>query len=64
MQDVVDSHPGLGFLQNAPEFHSRYVCTVIARLFFTGNVNWTRRLSLPELRRSRFVQVSDLTRTD
>jgi len=29
LQDVVDSHPGLMFLQDAPEFHSRYVQTVI-----------------------------------
>ncbi len=28
IQDVVDSHPGLTFLQDAPEFHSRYVHTV------------------------------------
>jgi len=28
LQDVVDSHPGLTFLQDAPEFHSRYVQTV------------------------------------
>ena len=28
LQDVVDSHPGLMFLQDAPEFHSRYVQTV------------------------------------
>ena len=31
VQDVVDSHPGLGFLKEATEFHSRYVHTV--RLF-------------------------------
>lgn len=29
VQDVVDSHPGLTFLKTAPEFHSRYVHTVI-----------------------------------
>ena len=28
VQDVVDSHPGLGFLKEATEFHSRYVHTV------------------------------------
>jgi len=28
LQDVVDTHPGLTFLQDAPEFHSRYVQTV------------------------------------
>ena len=28
LQDVVDTHPGLTFLLEAPEFHSRYVNTV------------------------------------
>ena len=31
IQDVVDSHPGLGFLKEATEFHSRYVHTVSLR---------------------------------
>lgn len=28
MQDVIETHPGLGFLKEATEFHSRYVHTV------------------------------------
>lgn len=28
VQDVVDTHPGLTFLKEATEFHSRYVHTV------------------------------------
>lgn len=28
VQDIVDTHPGLTFLKQAPEFHSRYVHTV------------------------------------
>ncbi|XP_043926734.1 serine/threonine-protein phosphatase 2A regulatory subunit B'' subunit alpha-like [Protopterus annectens] len=28
LQDVVDTHPGLTFLKDAPEFHSRYITTV------------------------------------
>lgn len=27
-QDVVNSHPGLSFLKEASEFHSRYITTV------------------------------------
>lgn len=27
-QDVVETHPGLTFLKDAPEFHSRYITTV------------------------------------
>jgi hypothetical protein len=39
IQDIVDTHPGLGFLKEATEFHSRYVHTVSAAslpLFFLG----------------------------
>ncbi|KAK2090359.1 hypothetical protein P7K49_031615 [Saguinus oedipus] len=28
LQDVVDTHPGLTFLKDAPEFHSRYITTI------------------------------------
>lgn len=60
VQDVVDTHPGLAFLKEAAEFHSRYVHTVIARIFYTVNRSWTGRISLPELRRSNFLQVNFL----
>ena len=33
IQDVVDTHPGLLFLKEATEFHSRYVHTVSIHLF-------------------------------
>lgn len=58
VQDVVDTHPGLAFLKEASEFHSRYVHTVIARIFYTVNRSWTGRITLPELRRSNLLQVS------
>jgi serine/threonine-protein phosphatase 2A regulatory subunit B'' len=35
VQDVVDTHPGLGFLKEATEFHSRYVHTVSPLLTFS-----------------------------
>ena len=35
IQDVVDSHPGLGFLKEATEFHSRYVHTVSEYLYLS-----------------------------
>lgn len=34
IQDIVDTHPGLGFLKEATEFHSRYVHTVIILSYF------------------------------
>ena len=48
------------FLQDAPEFHSRYVNTVIARIFYCVNRSWTGRITLPELRRSNFLQTLQL----
>ncbi|XP_060063900.1 serine/threonine-protein phosphatase 2A regulatory subunit B'' subunit beta-like isoform X3 [Ylistrum balloti] len=56
IQDVVDTHPGLTFLQEAPEFHSRYVNTVIARMFYCINRTWTGMITIPELRRSNFLR--------
>ncbi|KAL8595981.1 hypothetical protein ACOMHN_018293 [Nucella lapillus] len=57
IQDIVDGHPGLSFLQEAPEFHSRYIHTVISRIFFCINRSWTGRITVRELRRSSFLRV-------
>uniref|UniRef100_A0AAY4AEZ0 EF-hand domain-containing protein n=1 Tax=Denticeps clupeoides TaxID=299321 RepID=A0AAY4AEZ0_9TELE len=56
LQDIVDTHPGLTFLKDAPEFHSRYITTVIQRIFYTVNRSWTGKITLTELRRSNFLQ--------
>lgn len=57
IQDVVESHPGLLFLKDAIEFHSRYVHTVIARIFYCVNKSWSGKISIPELRKSNFLSV-------
>ncbi|XP_065132403.1 serine/threonine-protein phosphatase 2A regulatory subunit B'' subunit alpha isoform X1 [Paramisgurnus dabryanus] len=56
LQDIVDTHPGLTFLKDAPEFHSRYITTVIQRIFYTVNRSWTGKINITELRRSNFLQ--------
>ncbi|KAK6325370.1 hypothetical protein J4Q44_G00047120 [Coregonus suidteri] len=56
LQDIVDTHPGLTFLKDAPEFHSRYITTVIQRIFYVVNRSWTGRITMTELRRSNFLQ--------
>uniref|UniRef100_A0A1A7WKR9 Protein phosphatase 2, regulatory subunit B'', alpha n=1 Tax=Iconisemion striatum TaxID=60296 RepID=A0A1A7WKR9_9TELE len=56
LQDIVDTHPGLTFLKDAPEFHSRYITTVIQRIFYVVNRSWTGRINIMELRRSNFLQ--------
>ncbi|XP_037925087.1 uncharacterized protein YMR317W isoform X3 [Hermetia illucens] len=60
VQDVVDTHPGLAFLKEAQEFHSRYVHTVIARIFYSVNRSWSGKITVPELRRSNLLQVIQL----
>ncbi|XP_071949420.1 serine/threonine-protein phosphatase 2A regulatory subunit B'' subunit beta-like isoform X1 [Antedon mediterranea] len=60
IQDVVNSHPGLSFLQDAPEFHSRYIHTVIARIIYVVNRSWTGKITLPEFRRSNILSVLQL----
>ncbi|XP_063653420.1 uncharacterized protein LOC100609914 isoform X3 [Pan troglodytes] len=42
-QDVVNTHPGLSFLKEASEFHSRYITTVIQRIFYAVNRSWSGR---------------------
>uniref|UniRef100_A0A5F9CUR8 EF-hand domain-containing protein n=1 Tax=Oryctolagus cuniculus TaxID=9986 RepID=A0A5F9CUR8_RABIT len=44
LQDVVESHPGLAFLKEAPEFHSCYITTVVARLEEEADLSLTSGL--------------------
>lgn len=60
VQDVVETHPGLTFLKEAAEFHSRYVHTVIARIFYCVNRSWSGRISLSELRRANLLSMLHL----
>ncbi|ESO88694.1 hypothetical protein LOTGIDRAFT_125808 [Lottia gigantea] len=60
IQDIIETHPGLTFLLDAPEFHSRYVTTVISRIFFCANRSWTGKLTVQEIRRSNFLQIVDM----
>ncbi|XP_061735713.1 serine/threonine-protein phosphatase 2A regulatory subunit B'' subunit beta isoform X2 [Nerophis ophidion] len=56
LQDVVNSHAGLAFLKEAPDFHSRYITTVIQRIFYNVNRSWTGKITCLELRKSNFLQ--------
>ena len=57
VQDIIDTHPGLKFLREAREFHSRYIKTVVARVFYNCNRSWSMKLTISEIRRSNFIQV-------
>ncbi|KAL3315189.1 Serine/threonine-protein phosphatase 2A regulatory subunit B'' subunit alpha [Cichlidogyrus casuarinus] len=56
IQDIVVTHPSLKFLQQAKDFHGRYVQTVVARIFFCVNSSWTGRITATELRNSNFLK--------
>ncbi|CAF4017129.1 unnamed protein product, partial [Rotaria sp. Silwood1] len=56
IQDIIDTHPGLKFLRDAREFHSRYIKTVVARIYYNCNRSWSTKLTVQELRRSNFLQ--------
>ncbi|KAM9343631.1 LOW QUALITY PROTEIN: serine/threonine-protein phosphatase 2A regulatory subunit B'' subunit beta [Pholidichthys leucotaenia] len=56
LQDVVISHAARAFLKEAPDFHSRYITTVIQRIFYNVNRSWTGKITCSELRKSNFLQ--------
>ncbi|EJD76416.1 EF hand family protein [Loa loa] len=65
LKDLIETFPGLHFLREAEEFHSRYVETVIVRIFWAVNRSWTGRITINELRRSNFLEtVKKLETTD
>ncbi|XP_041114831.1 serine/threonine-protein phosphatase 2A regulatory subunit B'' subunit beta-like isoform X1 [Polyodon spathula] len=56
LQDVVNTHAGLTFLREASDFHSRYITTVIQRIFYNVNRSWTGKITCSDLRKSSFLQ--------
>ncbi|CAG9463577.1 unnamed protein product [Pedinophyceae sp. YPF-701] len=59
---VINTHPGLEFLKDTPEFQDRYQETVIYRILYTVNRSDTGRITLKELHRSDLLEA--LTRVD
>lgn len=60
IQSIIDDHPGLKFLRAAPDFHMRYIQTVIARIYYNINKSWTGKININELRRSNLLNVLKL----
>ena len=60
LQDIVDSHPGLTFLTSHQEFHSRYIQTVVGRIFFQINRSWSGKVTTQEIRRSNLLETIKL----
>jgi serine/threonine-protein phosphatase 2A regulatory subunit B'' len=52
----LETHPGLSFLANTPEFQDRYLETVLVRIFYNTPKGFTGKMSLTQLRKSGFLQ--------
>ncbi|KAF4653197.1 Serine/threonine-protein phosphatase 2A regulatory subunit B'' subunit alpha [Perkinsus olseni] len=50
---LLDTHPGLEFLQDTPEFQDRYTDTVLCRIFYCCDSRQLGRITLRDLNRSR-----------
>ncbi|CAN1245177.1 Serine/threonine protein phosphatase 2A regulatory subunit B''alpha, partial [Linum grandiflorum] len=57
LEELLATHPGLEFLQNAPEFQEKYAETVIYRIFYYINKSGNGRLTLRELKHSNLIRV-------
>jgi len=57
LQSLLDTHPGLEFLKDSPEFQDRYAETVIYRIFYSVNRSGSGRIKLQELKRSDLLDV-------
>ena len=57
LDEIVASHPGLQFLASTAEFQEKYAKTVIIRFFYVIDRSLNGRISLPELRKSNFLEV-------
>lgn len=55
LEELLAFHPGLGFLENTPEFQEKYARTVIARIFFDLDAMARGMIWPRSLRRSRLV---------
>ena len=45
MKTLLDTHPGLEFLQATPEFQDRYADTVVMRIFYKIDMNDDGRIN-------------------
>ena len=54
---LLDSHPGLEFLQATPEFQDRYADTVVMRIFFAVDNNDDSKITFRDFKRSNLIEV-------
>lgn len=54
---LLETHPGLEFLQATPEFQDRYADTVIMRIFFSLDVNDDGNITYRDFKNSNLFSV-------
>lgn len=52
MKQLLESHPGLEFLQQTPEFQDRYADTVVMRIFYKIDMNDDGKINFRDFKRS------------
>ncbi|TKR65436.1 hypothetical protein L596_025841 [Steinernema carpocapsae] len=50
IRDLIETHPGLGFLADALNFHRSYVDVVVGRIFWNVNRSWSGKITAAELK--------------
>ncbi|KAI6229705.1 hypothetical protein M3Y99_01145600 [Aphelenchoides fujianensis] len=63
LMDLIYTYPGLSFLVNSTQFHTKYCDVVIVRIYWNVNRSWTGRITANELRRSNFLSTLHLLET-
>lgn len=63
MKELLNTHPGLKFLDSTPEFQEKYTDTVIIRIFWNYDLDDNNKLNLSDVRKSNiyksFMQVDE-----
>jgi len=54
---LLDTHPGLEFLQATPEFQDRYADTVVLRIFFSLDVNDDGKITWRDFKNSDLFKI-------
>jgi serine/threonine-protein phosphatase 2A regulatory subunit B'' len=57
MKILLETHPGLEFLQATPEFQDRYADTVVMRIFYKIDMNDDGRITYRDFKRSNLKDV-------
>lgn len=55
LKELLETHPGLEFLKNTPEFQERYADTVIMRIYFEIDTNDDDKISYRDFRKSNLI---------